>query len=269
MRIEFLPGMTNVVRFPLELRTRPTLEHMRDIAPDIREVLNLAEQFGMEPPLPDLREQTDRTTAEYIALQLPADGPERAAMLRDLEKPVVRRAIEACRTARDASVASAAAEAAWERAVVLMLEAHARVEEAEGVARAVAFARRGETWLPRDHAAATDALIALGAAFRRRYPVSPTTDDLRGWRPDKSRGDDRGKTCLPRDRARAVDVTRRGRHTRHSGVSAREPPVRLVLRARAIRGRGRVWAHSGAGSGAGQSRWPARTARGQARSQGE
>lgn len=165
MRIELLPGMTNVVRFPIELRTRPTLEHMRDIAPDVREVLNLAEQFGMEPPFPDLREQTDRTTAEYIALQLPADGPERAAMLRDLEEPVVRRAIEACRAARDASVASAA-EPAWERAVVLTLEAHARVEEAEGVARAVAFARRGETWLPRDHAAETDALIALGAAVR-------------------------------------------------------------------------------------------------------
>jgi len=165
MRIELLPGMTNVVRFPVELRIRPTLEHMRDIAPDVREVLNLAEQFGMEPAFLDLREETDAATAEYIALQLPADGPERAAMLRDLEAPVVRRAIEACRTARDVSVASAAADAAGERVVVLMLEAHTRVEEAEGVARAVGFARRGERWLPRDHAAETDALIALGAAF--------------------------------------------------------------------------------------------------------
>lgn len=165
MRIELLPGMTNVIRFPVELRVRPTLEHMRDIAPDVREVLNLAEQFGMEPPLLDLREQTDAATAEYIALRLPADDPERSAMLRDLEEPVVRRAIEACRAARDASVASAAADDAWEQTVVLMLEAYARVEDAEGVARAVGFARRGETWLPRDHAAETDALIALGAAF--------------------------------------------------------------------------------------------------------
>lgn len=180
--------MTNVVRFPVERRLRPTLQHMRNIAPDIREVLNLAEQFGMEPPLLDLREQTDAATAEYIALQVPAESPGRTGMLRDLEDPVIRLAVEACRAAHDASVDATAAEAAllavrtgggyfWldglkqaaeaacERAVVLSLQAHARVEEAEGVARAVAFARRGETWLPRDHHVETDALIALGAAI--------------------------------------------------------------------------------------------------------
>ena len=55
MRVELLPGMTNVVRFPVERRARPTLELLRGIAPDVREVLNLAEAFGMEMPLPDLR----------------------------------------------------------------------------------------------------------------------------------------------------------------------------------------------------------------------
>ena len=29
MRVELLPGMTNVVRFPLERRARPTLELLR------------------------------------------------------------------------------------------------------------------------------------------------------------------------------------------------------------------------------------------------
>jgi hypothetical protein len=180
--------MTNVVRFPVERRLRPTLQHMRDIAPDVREVLNLAEQFGMERPLLDLREQTDTATAEYIALQVPTEGPGREAMLRDLEDPAIRLAVEACRAAHDALVDATTAEAtllaaqtgsghfwldglkqvaetACERAVVLVLQAHARVEEAEGVARAVAFARRGETWLPRDHHLETDALIALGAAI--------------------------------------------------------------------------------------------------------
>ncbi len=38
MRIEFMPGMTNVVRFPLEVRVEPSLELLLDIAPDCREV---------------------------------------------------------------------------------------------------------------------------------------------------------------------------------------------------------------------------------------
>ena len=46
MRVELLPGMTNVVRFPLEHRARRTLELLRGVAPDVREVLNVAEAFG-------------------------------------------------------------------------------------------------------------------------------------------------------------------------------------------------------------------------------
>ncbi len=38
MRVEVLPGMTNVVRFPVERRARPTLELLREIAPDVRVV---------------------------------------------------------------------------------------------------------------------------------------------------------------------------------------------------------------------------------------
>ena len=59
MRIELLPGMTNVVRFPVERRARATLELLRGIAPDVREVLSLAEAFGIEPPVHDLRERAD------------------------------------------------------------------------------------------------------------------------------------------------------------------------------------------------------------------
>jgi len=40
MRIELLPGMTNVVRFPVERRARATLELLRGVAPDVREVVN-------------------------------------------------------------------------------------------------------------------------------------------------------------------------------------------------------------------------------------
>ena len=69
MSVELLSGMTNVVRFPVERRARPMLELLRGIAPDVREVLNVAEAFGMERPVPDLRERADVATAEHIAHQ--------------------------------------------------------------------------------------------------------------------------------------------------------------------------------------------------------
>ena len=187
MRIELLPGTLNVIRFPTKRRARPTLDLLRQIAPDAREALNLADAFGIEPPPHDLRDRTDAEAASYIALQVPADGRARAAMLADIESQVAGQAIEGARAAHDARLGADAAHRAvesarrdggpfWvdglqqkadtltERAVVLVLQAYALAEEAEGVARAVKFARRREAWAPRDHDAETDALIALGTA---------------------------------------------------------------------------------------------------------
>jgi hypothetical protein len=45
MRPDMLPGTPNVVRFPVERRARPTLDLMREIAPDVREVPAIAEVF--------------------------------------------------------------------------------------------------------------------------------------------------------------------------------------------------------------------------------
>jgi len=67
MRVELLPGGKNVLRFPIERRARPTLGLLREIAPDVREVLNIAEAFGMEPPAHGLREHVDAATAGHIA----------------------------------------------------------------------------------------------------------------------------------------------------------------------------------------------------------
>jgi hypothetical protein len=183
MRIELLPGMTNVVRFPVERRALATLELLRGIAPDVREVLSLAEAFGIEPPVHDLRERTDAATADYIAAQVPLDAPTREAMLTELERPVVERAVAACRSAHDASrEASEAqqlllgaqtagqfwidglrerAQALAEQATTLLLTAHARAEEAEGVARAVGLARRVTGWAPRSVVDDMDTLIAV------------------------------------------------------------------------------------------------------------
>jgi hypothetical protein len=48
-----------------------------------------------------------------------------------------------------------------ERAAVLLVEAHVQSEEAEGAARAVGFALRGEAWTPRDVAAEMEELLGL------------------------------------------------------------------------------------------------------------
>jgi hypothetical protein len=170
MRIELLPGMTNVVRFPVERRARPTMALLRELAPDVRRVFNIVEAFDLEMPALDLRERVDADTAGYIARQLPRHGGERDAMLAELLDPVVRAAVSASRASRDAwdEVGSAQErrdrarragdcrtglfeewiETLAFRAAELMLLAHVRAEEAEGVARAVWLARSGEPWTP-------------------------------------------------------------------------------------------------------------------------
>ena len=185
MHIEPLPGQDNVVRFPVERRVRPTLDLLREIAPDVREVSLVAETFGLEQPRHDLRHQVDARTAEYIADQVPDEpGEARRALLDGLLAPLVAAAVEACRASHDASLAAAsmrerqqAAEAVgsfWVaslrertdaltlRAAELLLEAHARCQEAEGAARAVGFARRGEPWRPHDPREVGEWLIAAG-----------------------------------------------------------------------------------------------------------
>ena len=116
MSVELLSGMTNVVRFPVERRARPMLELLRGIAPDVREVLNVAEAFGMERPVPDLRERADVATAEHIANQIPAAGPERERLLGEMLDPIIAAAIASCRAAHDAWLEAAAAEEVLVRA---------------------------------------------------------------------------------------------------------------------------------------------------------
>ncbi len=79
MRIEFMPGMTNVVRFPLEVRVEPSLELLRDIAPDCREVDLVAEAFDLDRCLHEARGAADLAMAEHILNNVP---PERGARRR-------------------------------------------------------------------------------------------------------------------------------------------------------------------------------------------
>lgn len=173
MRIELLPGLTNVVRFPVERRASPTLDLLREIAPDPREVGNVAEAFGLDYPIVGLRDAADADTAEYIHGHVPNEpGKERQAALRDVLQPLLAQAVAACCDAHDAAVAAGEAQqhlvhalttgGFWiepisqradelsERAAELLVQAHLRTEETEGAARAVRIAQRDEAWAPVD-----------------------------------------------------------------------------------------------------------------------
>jgi hypothetical protein len=130
---------------------------------------------------PDLRERTDAETAEYILNQVVETGEARNRALDALVEPVIARAVTACRAAFDVALEAVEArqvllraqtaghqwigpsqeraEALTFEASQLFIQAHARTEEAEGVARAVGIARRGETWTPRDPQADAAALF--------------------------------------------------------------------------------------------------------------
>jgi hypothetical protein len=189
MQTDAMPETSNVLRFPVERRARPTLDLLREIAPDVREVLATAEDFRLEPPAPDLREQADASTAEYVVDQFAGlAATDFAAALQGLLDPVVARAVDACRAAYDLGFAAstarhavmraqadggywldplrARAEALSLQAAEALMHAHLRAEEAFGAARAVDLARRGLSWTPRDHRAEAKTLFAPGGARR-------------------------------------------------------------------------------------------------------
>ena len=191
MNIELLPGLTNVIRFPAELRLAPSMELIQGIEPDVREVLSVAESFFLAIPDPDLRDRADAHTAEYIAAHvLPLTPAERRSALEELLRPIVARAVDACRKAHQAGKRSVeaqhrllqaqAAGSSWlepleqaadevlHEAAELLLLAHQRCQEAHGVNRAVSLARRGVAWTPHSPKEATDWLIAAGEADRAR-----------------------------------------------------------------------------------------------------
>ena len=192
MNIEMLPGLTNVIRFPVEQRARPSYAVLTEIEPDIREVMNVAEAFGLEGVDPALKDATDQETARYLAEQvLPFAGPGLSAVLDELLAPAVERAIEMCRAAHASSVRTVAAQqrlhgaklggSSWlepleERAdastretAELLVVASARCQEVRGMKRAIDLARKGEPWTPYD--AHMDALDWLDEVARTRLLV--------------------------------------------------------------------------------------------------
>jgi len=172
MRIELLPGTTNVVRFPLELRVEPSLDLLCEIAPDSREVELVAEAFDLGCPLGETRRDADLAMAEYILNNAPEEpGPRRRLAMDALLRPLVLHAVAACRQAHQAAETAQAEGGYWiaplkdyataktNEAARLLIEAHLASEEALGAARAIGMAKRGEEWRPFDLRAEEQALF--------------------------------------------------------------------------------------------------------------
>ena len=191
MIIERLPDLANVVRFPLEQRVAPSMELIFEIQPDWRDVEQVAEAFHLELPPFDLQHQVDAQTARYIAEQvLPLTPSEQTPALDALLRPVVVRAVAACRHADGAGQQAVRAherllaaqmqggswldrleeqaDALTQQAAALLIAAHQCCQEARGVARAVGYARRGEPWMPFTVQAATLATLEDERLSRER-----------------------------------------------------------------------------------------------------
>jgi len=189
MRWDLLPGTINVYRFPMELAAKPTIDLLRSLAPDGREVSLVAEAFGLDEPPIEVRDRADRAMAERIAVTTcwREDARAKRAALESMLKPLVERAARLCREAREAELRSDEAAGKLVSAELeggywlkplkdasnhwaiesarRRIDAYVAVEEALGADRAIGFALSGESWRPFDLEAEAEALF-FGAARR-------------------------------------------------------------------------------------------------------
>jgi len=189
MRVDYLPGYDNVIRFPVERDARPTLALLREIAPDPRDVFYVVDAFQIEPPIHGLRDAVDRETAEFILNNIDDEpGARRRQELDRLLAPLVVKAVKLCQDhdrmageidraydhfdkARGKNDQTSALwmnvyEAKVMATTQLLIEAYEASERAEGAARAVAYAMRGERWEPFDHHKAMEELCSLQNASK-------------------------------------------------------------------------------------------------------
>jgi hypothetical protein len=186
MSSDFNSGGAQLIRFPVELVARPTIDLLRSLAPDFRHVSLVAEAFGLDEPPLEVRHEADRAMAKRIAMTTCWPEDKNAALEKML-KPPVERAIRLCREAREAGKRSDEAAEKFVTAQLAggywlkpledasdarafewasrLIDAYAASEEALGAARAVSMAIRGEAWRPFDLREEVEVAL-LGAASR-------------------------------------------------------------------------------------------------------
>jgi hypothetical protein len=253
MRYETLTLGGNVIRFPVELRAKPSIDLLVDVAPDSREVELIAEAFGFDAPDPEGRAKADRAMAERIAaMDLPVDRQERRAALNAILKPLVDRAVTACAQARQASLRSDADNEKFAKAQIeggywlaplkevadywvveaarLQIVAHDAAQTAHGAGRAIEFAKRGEAWRPSNIEDDMNALIAAEKALAQIGPAGRILDDPFG----------RGRVVHQRHHLSSPEVFARGpwrgrsltRRLRRPRAGVRRYPHSIGLRPR-------------------------------------
>jgi hypothetical protein len=189
MHIELTPGMTNVVRFPIERRAKPSMDVVREIAPDSREVSLVIESFGFDDDIDNIRDAADREMADYIASKgRRSSATSWRSELDELLRPLIEHAVSLCRDAHDASLAAVKAQRQLVRAeseggywltplneqaaartfyaARLLVDAHVACQRVAGASRAVDIAKRGDAWDPFDLNAEAQALFFGDAAVK-------------------------------------------------------------------------------------------------------
>jgi len=75
----------------VHVRARPTQDLLREIAMDVRKMLNVAQTFGMEAPARNLREQVDVAKgASTSPTKCYLESPMRASTLAELLEQAVK-----------------------------------------------------------------------------------------------------------------------------------------------------------------------------------
>ncbi|MBB4200881.1 hypothetical protein CCR94_00940 [Rhodoblastus sphagnicola] len=178
---------SNVIRFPVELVATPTMEVLRALAPDAREVSLIAEAFALDEPDWNIRDRADAEMAANVATrrEWPTDAAEKRAALEAMLEPFVKEAVRLCRKSREdgrrsdeaagklvaaqteggywldaLENVSEARSFAWANG---MIEAYEAAQEALGADRAIGMAMRGERWMPVDHDKDVEILLLAAA----------------------------------------------------------------------------------------------------------
>lgn len=118
MRLEFRVTDTNVVRFPIQWWSAPSLPLLRDVAPDPLEVALVAQAFRFPQVMGVGRLAGHKIADAHLRLRpLPNEPIARAQALAMLLEPFLVKALHTCARAEHLVDGAAKAQREWHRAM--------------------------------------------------------------------------------------------------------------------------------------------------------